>query len=123
MHLMPPKAHPAPWYHWGDVDPHHIELRIPRDKLEGQEVGGTHVGCLHLKRRVTFLPQEGHPSLILAPRFRLDEFIPRCELGVLVVCDLHLRQMGTPIPICVNPLAAEDNPRFWLHLMFQVATE
>jgi hypothetical protein len=32
-------------------------------------------------------------------------------------------KMATPIPICANPLAAEDNPRFWPHLMFQVVTE
>jgi hypothetical protein len=30
-------------------------------------------------------------------------------------------EMAAPIPICANPLAAEANPRFQPHLMFQVA--
>ncbi len=32
-------------------------------------------------------------------------------------------KMAIPTPICANPLAAEANPRFRPHLMFQVAIE
>jgi hypothetical protein len=31
--------------------------------------------------------------------------------------------MAALIPICANPLAAETNPRFQLHQVFQVAIE
>ncbi len=40
----------------GDVNPHHIELLIARDELEGQEVQGGYICCLNLKRNVTIFP-------------------------------------------------------------------
>ena len=68
----------------GDVYPHHIESFIPHDELEGYEVGGGHVGCLHLKRIMTFLPRKGNPSLFVARCFCQDDFIPQSKLGVTV---------------------------------------
>jgi hypothetical protein len=52
----------------GDADPHHIRPFIPRDKLEGQEVGGGYASHLHLKRTMTLLPNKGNPSLFVACR-------------------------------------------------------
>ncbi len=54
----------------GDVDPHHIEPFVPRDKLEGQKIGGGYVSRLHLKRTMTFLPNEGNPALFVACRLQ-----------------------------------------------------
>ncbi len=79
----------------GDVDPHHIKPFVPRDKLEGQEVGGGYASCLHLERTMTFLPNEGNLSLFVACRLQQDDFEPRYKLGISIICDLHLHQNGS----------------------------
>ncbi len=48
-------------------------------------------------------------------------FYPYVHLGYQSSVIFIFIKMAAPIPICANPLAAEANPRFQMHLMFQVA--
>jgi hypothetical protein len=68
----------------GDVYSHHVETFVPCDKLEGQEVGGDHVGRLHLERVMPFFPQQGNPPLAVARRLRRDDLVPRRVFWIFV---------------------------------------
>ena len=107
----------------GDVNPHHIESFVPRDELEGQEVGGDHGGRLNLERIVTFFPYEGNPPCEWLVAFDAMILYPDENLGYRSSVIFISVRTAAPTPICANPLAAEANPRFRPHLMFQVAIE
>jgi hypothetical protein len=116
-----PKRTPNRNIIWGDVNPHHVELFVPRDKLEGQEVGGDHSGLLNLERIMTFLPNEGNPPCEWLVAFDRMILYPGENLGYRSSVIFISVKIAAPTPICANPLATDASPRFRPHLMFQVA--
>ena len=72
---------------------------------------------------MTVLPNEGNPPCLWPVAF--DEMIlyPDAYLGYRSSVIFISVKTAAPTPICTKPLAAEANPRFQPHQMFQVGIE